>query len=157
MNATWTGRGEQMRQWECQQRNRKYDKVSVRDEGYKNRMKNTLEGVKSRLGGTEEHHLEDRILGIIQSGQQKEKAKSVLSSSTKTPQMLYDPCTSRVLRLISSKGGFHSLLFCHSSGPLTWFLLWRPTSDNIFLLHCWLKCLSKMVSCLHHCMPAVGL
>lgn len=38
-------------------------------------MKNTLEGVKSRLGGTEEHHLEDRILGIIQSGQQKEKNK----------------------------------------------------------------------------------
>lgn len=36
-------------------------------------MKNTLEGVKNRLGGTEEHHLEDRILEIIQSGQQKEK------------------------------------------------------------------------------------
>ena len=75
MNANWTGRGEQMRQWECQQRNRKYYKVSVKDEGYKNRMKNILEGVKSRLGGTEEHHLEDRILEIIQSGQQKEKNK----------------------------------------------------------------------------------
>ena len=75
MNANWTGQGEQMRQWERQQRNRKYYKVSVKDEGYKNRMKNILEGVKSRLGGTGEHHLEDRILEIIQSGQQKEKNK----------------------------------------------------------------------------------
>ena len=67
------GGEEQMKQWELQQRNRKYEKVSVKDGGYKNRMKNTLEGVKNRLGGTEEHHLEDRILEIIQSGQQQEK------------------------------------------------------------------------------------
>ena len=37
-------------------------------------MKNTLEGIKSRLGGTEERisDLEDRIMEITQSEQQKE-------------------------------------------------------------------------------------
>ena len=40
-------------------------------------MKNTLEGLNSRLGDTEEriYHLEDRIVEIIQSEQQKEKIK----------------------------------------------------------------------------------
>lgn len=36
-------------------------------------MKNTLAGVKGRLGGTEEHRLEDRMLESVQSGQRKEK------------------------------------------------------------------------------------
>lgn len=35
-------------------------------------MKNTLAGVKGRLGGTEEHHLQDRILESVQSGQREE-------------------------------------------------------------------------------------
>ena len=36
-------------------------------------MKNTLEGINSRLGGTEEHisDLEDRIMEVTKSEQQK--------------------------------------------------------------------------------------
>ena len=43
-------------------------------------MKNILEGINSRQGGTEEHmsDLEDRIMEIMQSEQQKEKHEDSL-------------------------------------------------------------------------------
>ena len=61
-------------QWDLQQRDRKYKKERIRDEKLNTEVRNTLEGINSRLEEAEEQisDLEDRVTKSNQA-EQKEK------------------------------------------------------------------------------------